>query len=314
MRFALFVGLLGCIAVVMVLRNGSEAVRTRTTRVEIRRGEAGEATPVHTNLTPETRAELTHELQISQIEKNGELGVYIQPLEGGPAYQYGPLQSGQTWSVIKVPLVLAYLRWRAEVTGKRDGSKALTPYARTEVQQTIRQSDNRAARHLYNQMSARYGLTGADARIERIFQDAGETGIRIPKTGLHAFGATVWRLSDAVKLFRALNDGELASHRDTAYLLKLMRTVSYQDSWGLKQAYGPDSRVAFKGGWGPSRAQYDLEQAGIVGGPNAGYVIAIMFHTNGRSPIRDAFAAGRSMFNAVAAIIAEQFPAGASRG
>src|SRR2546421_8132213 len=33
---------------------------------------------------------------------------------------------------------------------------------------------------------------------------------------------------------------------------------------------------------------------------NSGYVIAIMFHTNGRSPIRDAFAAGRSMFHPAA--------------
>ena len=88
-----------------------------------------------------------------------------------------------------------------------------------------------------------------------------------------------------------------------------MSRISERDSWGLKLAYGPHAPVAFKGGWGPSGAQWDLEQVGIVGHGDSGYVIAIMFHTNGNSPIRDAFVAGRSMFNAVASIIAEQIPA-----
>jgi Beta-lactamase enzyme family len=304
-RFALLIGLLGCLAVLMVVRNGSEAVRSRATRVEIQRS------PGRVNtLSPDTRTELTHEFRISQIEKNGALGVYIQPLEGGPSYQYGPLQSGRTWSVIKVPLVLAYLRWRASATGSRDGSTVLTSLEHATIEQAIRESDNRAARHLYNRMALRYGLNGADRRIERVFARAGETGITIPKTGLHAFGTTVWRLSEAADLFRALNDGELASKADTKYVLGLMSTISQRDSWGLRQAYGPTSRVAFKGGWAPAgRGQYDLEQVGIIGGGNNGYVIAIMFHTNGRSPIRDTFAAGRSMFTAAAQIIAEQFPA-----
>ena len=94
----------------------------------------------------------------------------------------------------------------------------------------------------------------------------------------------IWRLSDAVDLFRALNDGELASRADTDYVLGLMSTVIESDSWGLKEEY-PGSRVAFKAGWGPRDSQYDLEQVGIVGGGSSGYVMAIMFHTNGRSRI-----------------------------
>ena len=262
------------------------------------------------NLTPRTRAELTRELKISQIERNGELGVYVQPLEGGAPYRYGPLQAGRTWSVIKVPLVVAFLRWRAAANGVRNGSRVLTRYERGEIEQTIRNSDNRAARHLYNLMAQRFGLDGADGRIEEVFDAAGETGITIPKTGLHAFGTTVWRLSDAVDLFRALNDEELASRADTRYVLGLMRSISHEESWGLRQAYGPGPPVAFKGGWGPDgSAQWSLEQVGIVGGGNSGYVVAIMFHTNGRSPAPDAFAEGRSMFTAVASIIAQQIPA-----
>jgi hypothetical protein len=309
-RFALFAGLFGCVALALFW-SGSAAVRSRSpsTAVVVRPPGGPGAAPAH--LTPRTRAELTRELKISQIERNGELGVFVQPLEGGVAYSYGPLQSGRTWSVIKVPLVLAYLRWRAKAGGVRDGSRALTALERAELEQTIRDSDNRSARHLYERMARRFGLDGADGRIEKVFDAAGETGIRIPKTGLHAFGTTVWRLSDAVELFRALNDGELASRADTRYVLALMSRIRHRDSWGLKLAYGPGSRVAFKGGWGPDGGQWSLEQVGIVGGGNSGYVIAIMFHTNGRSPISDAFAAGRSMFNAVASIIAQQIPAAA---
>ena len=276
-------------------------------RVENERVEARQV--VHTRLRPQIRASLTRTLQQSQIEQYGKLGVLIQPLEGGPAYTYGPLQEGRTWSVIKVPLVLAYLRWRAEVKGTRDGSKTLRALEQNEILQTIRDSDNRSARHLYERMAAKFGLTGADARIERVFGDARETGIQIPKTGLHAFGTTVWRLRDAVDLFRALNDGELASPADTRYLLRLMRNISARDSWGLSRQYGGGSRVAFKGGWGSeSTGQWDLEQVGIVGSGNSGYVMAIMFHTKGRPETGDAFAEGRSMFDAVAAIIAAQIP------
>ena len=306
LRLALLLGLIGLIVVGIVLRGGSSADGTRSKSADAKRDEA---TLVHARLTADTRAELTRELKISQIEKNGLLGVYVQPVEGGPAYSYGQLQSGRTWSVIKVPIVVAYLKWRAGANGVRDGSRVLTTLQKNEIEQTIRDSDNRAARQLYNQMALRFGLNGADGRIEQVFDDAGETGITIPKTGLHAFGTTTWRLSDAVDLFRALNDGELASPADTRYVLRLMSRISERDSWGLKLAYGPHAPVAFKGGWGPSGAQWDLEQVGIVGHGDSGYVIAIMFHTNGNSPIRDAFVAGRSMFNAVASIIAEQIPA-----
>jgi hypothetical protein len=316
LRFALFVGLLGCMGVAVLLWSDSAAVRTRPRRPAVEAASRGPRahTPPAVTLTTRARAELTHALRISQIERNGELGLFVQPLEGGPAYSYGPLQSGRTWSVIKVPLVLAYLRWRAAATGLHDGSRALTAYERAQIEQAIRESDNRAARHLYEHMAQRFGLTGADRRIERIFRKAGETGIRVPKTGLHAFGATVWRLSDAAELFRALNDGELASRADTSYVLGLMSTISERESWGLKEAYGPGSRVAFKGGWGPDESsQWDLEQVGIVGAGSSGFVIAIMFHTNGNSPNPDRFDAGRSMFNAVAAIIAAQIPARPAR-
>jgi beta-lactamase family protein len=306
LRLALLLGLIGVIAVGLVLRGGSTADGTRSKAGDERRDEA---IKTRTRLTARTRAELTRELKISQIEKNGRLGVYVQPVEGGPAYTYGPLQSGRTWSVIKVPIVVAYLRWRAKEAGVPDGSRVLTTLEQNEIVQTIRDSDNRAARWLYDRMAASFGLDGADGRIERVFDSAGETGITIPKTGLHAFGTTTWRLADAVDLFRALNDGELASPADTRYVLGLMSKISERDSWGLKLAYGPHAPVAFKGGWGPNGSQWDLEQVGIVGRGDTGYVIAIMFHTNGNSPMPDAFAAGRSMFNAVASIIAEQIPA-----
>jgi len=310
LRLALLLGLIGVIAVGLVLRGGSSVDGTRAAADAKRRA----ALVPRVRLTSDTRAELTRELRISQIEKNGQLGVYVQPVEGGPAYAYGPLQSGRTWSVIKVPLVVAYLKWRADANGVRDGSRVLTTLDRNEIEQTIRDSDNRAARQLYDHMAMRFGLSGADRRIEEVFDSAGETGITIPKTGLHAFGTTTWRLSDAVDLFRALNDRELASRADTRYVLRLMSRISDRDSWGLKLAYGPHAPVAFKGGWGPNGAQWDLEQVGIVGHGDSGYVIAIMFHTNGNSPIRDAFLAGRSMFNAVASIIAEQIPATSSNG
>ena len=313
MRFALFVGLLGCLAVIGVMRSGS-AVRARQSSpaADVRTGPRAARVPLGANLTARTRAELTRALRVSQIERNGQLGVFVQPLEGGAAYRYGPLQSGRTWSVIKVPLVVAYIRWRAKANGVRDGSRTLTAFERAEIEQAIRDSDNRAARHLYERMAQRFGLDGADGHIEEVFDAAGETGITIPKTGLHAFGTTLWRLSDAAELFRALNDGELASRADTRYVLRLMGRISHRDRWGLSQAYGPTSHVAFKGGWGPDGgSQWSLEQVGIVGRGSSGYVIAIMFHTNGNSPTGDAFSAGRSMFTAVAAIIAAQIPAAA---
>src|SRR2546423_8488727 len=222
-RRALFVGLLGCIAVVVLLRSESADVSTGSAARAVASSHRPRAPA---NLTPRTRAELTRELKISQIERNGELGVHVQPLEGGAPYRYGPLQSGRTWSVIKVPLVVAFLRWRAAATGVRNGSRVLTPYERGEIEQTIRNSDNRAARHLYNLMAQRFGLDGADGRIEEVFDAAGETGITIPMTGLHAFVTTVWRLSGAVTLFLALYDVVLATPLYRRYMLGCMSSFS----------------------------------------------------------------------------------------
>ena len=174
LRLALLLGLIGVIAVGLVLRGGSAADGTRSKAAAEK---PDDAVVSHARLTPQTRAELTRELRISQIEKNGQLGVYVQPVEGGPAYAYGPLQSGRTWSVIKVPLVVAYLKWRADANGVRNGSRVLTTLERNEIEQTIRDSDNRAARQLYDHMAMRFGLSGADGRIEEVFDSAGETGI-----------------------------------------------------------------------------------------------------------------------------------------
>ena len=72
---------------------------------------------------------------------------------------------------------------------------------------------------------------------------------------------------------------------------------------------GGGQHVAFKGGWGSdATGQWDLEQVGIVGRDNRGYVMAIMFHTAGPSRTGDTFGDGRRMFDAVAAIIAAQIP------
>ena len=228
---------------------------------------------------------------LARLERRtpGELGVAIAPLRGGRIRTFGRLQTGRAWSAIKVPLAAAYLDHRPDPGAA----------GRSRVAATIRRSDNDAARHLWGDLAGSVGGEGARLRIERMLRRAGDRRTVVSSY----YGSTTWRLSDALRTYRALARGELLGPDATAYLLRLMRTLDPATRWGFARHSG-----AAKGGWGPDAAgRYLVEQVAIVRTDDGAYVVAVMVRTlRPREPGEDAFRIATRTIDRVAAVVTER--------
>jgi len=149
-------------------------------------------------------------------------------VDDGPATQVGSLTSGAAWSTIKVPLAIA----------------ALTRGTEPLVERAITESDNDAARALWESLGPPATAAGA---VERVLASAGDTDTRVetdvvlpPYT---SFGQTEWTLA-AQRRFAAGLTGALGAEP----VLELMRRVIPEQRWGLARV---DPGAAIKGGWGP---------------------------------------------------------------
>lgn len=202
------------------------------------------------------------------------VGVAIASVRGGPIRVSGTLREGQAWSAIKVPLAAAFLDARAKSTGAVNGASALSARERAWLRRALTRSDNKAASRLFWRLAGgRAHPERGRARLAATLERAGDRTTRVRVQ----FGTTVWRLEDAVRVYRRLAAGCLLGQRDTRYLLQLMRQVQPSERWGVPQAVHPSSAVAFKGGWGPdSNRRWLVEQIAIFGRGLDAKVIAVM--------------------------------------
>jgi hypothetical protein len=243
-----------------------------------------------------------------------EIGIAVAPVRDGPTVAVGELRSGRASSVMKVPLIVAFLNWRREAREAADGASLLRHHERRFAEAAITRSSNVAARRLHTLMAISLGAAGARHEVEKTLRAARDTRTTLPSrvnsaTGLVEIGTTTWRLTDALGFFRQLARGSLLPPSDTAYVMALLRDIDEKDRWGVADAFPPDTALAFKGGWGRQADQrWLVEQVAVVGGDESAYVLAVMakpsFRVASGADLRP-FYAGQRLVREAAAAVAE---------
>lgn len=199
-----------------------------------------------------------------QKEIGAKAGVAFIPLfgENRTVTKFGDLQSGDAWSTIKAPIVLAAMR---------ENGGVLT----SDMQNAITNSDNAAAEKVWKDLGD--GQTAA-GKVEAVLREFGDTTTQVnsatpaPVGGIQpsAYGQTQWALENQLQFM-----SHLSQDPNGAQILGAMSQVSPDQQWGLGQL-GDGSQ--FKGGWGPSGpdGEYMTRQMGIVDGPGGQYAVAAM--------------------------------------
>jgi hypothetical protein len=213
--------------------------------------------------------------------ERGELGVALAPVGEGRVHTGGELLQGRAWSAIKVPLVAAFLKFRAEEEDVDAGVGVLSMRDRKRIDRALTRSNNEAASDLYGVMVRAEGNESARSRVQAALRTAGDRGTVVATR----YGTTTWRLADALGYFRALSRGCALPAPDTLLVLSYMSRVVRSHRWGVPAAAGVGTPVAFKGGWGPGDdLRWLVEQIAIVGHGDSAYVVALMAHTPVRAP------------------------------
>ncbi|MDQ6834900.1 MAG: class A beta-lactamase-related serine hydrolase [Actinomycetota bacterium] len=188
-------------------------------------------------------------------------------------YGYRPNHREWSASVVKAMLLVTYLDRRSVAhRALRRGEKAV-------LGPMIRISDN------------------ADA--QQIFDIVGRSGLqalarRVAMTGFAAspiWGQTEITARDQTRFFLHI-DGYVA-HRHRSYAMRLLRSISAQDRWGIGKLVPRGWKLYFKGGWGYGTGLLDHQVALLARGC-AGVSIAVLTmydgsHGYGKSTLRGIF-------------------------
>ena len=164
-------------------------------------------------------------------------------------------------SVLKAMLLVAYL----DLPSVR--GRPLRPADRALLGPMIRRSDNAAAGKVL-------GIVGS-ARLRRLARRAGMRRFT-PVTG-------VWGLSriDAADQTRyLLRIDTLTPIRHRAYALRLLRTITPSQRWGIARVKPAGWRLYFKGGWGSGTGWVDHQVALLTRGDER-VSVAILTHLDG---------------------------------
>jgi hypothetical protein len=197
--------------------------------------------------TPDLAAELAAAVAGIEAETGATLGVALLAAGADPTalVSAGTWVSGRAWSTIKVPITIAAL--------DAGGSGAAAVLA-------ITQSDNAAARQLWNSLGDREAAAAATEAVLAADPAQTTTVERIP------FGHTVWDLAAQARFAAAFPTSAGAER-----VWELMAQIDPSQSWGLGRFDG----AHFKGGWSPDQDGYVVRQFGQVPLPTGCAAIAI---------------------------------------
>ena len=144
-------------------------------------------------------------------------------------------QTSTTESMVKSWLAADYLAG-LERTGRDLGN-----YARHQIRDAIRVSDDAAAEWLYRSR-------GGDATIRRMIDTCQLTGTKV-----HPGNWALTRITaqDSARLGRCVADGTASGQRWRDWLLWEMRQVAPSNGFGIREAFTPEAagRIAVKNGW-----------------------------------------------------------------
>jgi beta-lactamase class A len=194
---------------------------------------------------------------------------------GGRLYGYRTARTAPSASVLKAMLMIAYLNRRGVRSRalRRSDLALLTPM--------IRRSDNRTAYRIRVLVGA-----GGLYRIAR-------------KVGMRRFAAAPagsWGLSritaaDQTRFFLELERFVVPRHRATA--LRLLRTITRSQRWGIGEVTPKGWTAYFKGGWGSGTGAIDNQVALLTRGDERVSVAVLTTadgsHAYGKATLRGVF-------------------------
>jgi hypothetical protein len=162
-------------------------------------------------------------------------------------YGFRAERPARSASVVKAMLLVAYLR-QASV---RD--RALTPAERALLGPMIRVSDNDAANRVFGVVGTP-GLLGV----------ARAAGMRSFVSGDGSWGASLVTAADQTRFFGRIDLRVPPRHRGDA--MRLLRSISPAQRWGVAQVRPAGWALYFKGGWGSGSGAVDHQVALLTRG------------------------------------------------
>jgi hypothetical protein len=213
---------------------------------------------------------------VSDAADGAEVGVAVQALGDGRAVTAGVLQTGEAWSTMKVPVVLARYRLAASRNESAQEVDGLAKRALTA-------SDNAAAEELFADIVAAEGTVAqASDYVEQVLRQAGDRATVVndvrSRPEFSIFGQTRWSLTDGARFFRALANRCVEPFGAGEKVVGLLGRVISSQRWGAGHADFDDATTELKGGWGPGvDGRYLVRQFAIVRtASGAGFVLGTM--------------------------------------
>jgi hypothetical protein len=198
--------------------------------------------------------------------KPGYLGLIVRDRQTGAVWRTGtPEHVMWTSSTIKLAIATSLLE-RA-----RTGEVTLDDAARQQMAAMLGVSDNDAADALWK----RYGKDGMVPRFQQVY---GMTGLTFVPGSPRYWGFMKASAEDLQRLMSYVLDKLNPADRD--YIVGAMRHVGQIQQWGVWAA-GPAAQPGTKDGWSiesdPGGKHWCTSAVGFAG-PNARYVVAVMYH------------------------------------
>lgn len=191
--------------------------------------------------------------------RGGNISAAALDLNSGATYLYRPGNPEQTASIIKVD-ILATLLHETQAGGGLSADQQGVATAMIEA------SDNNAATTLWNEAGGASAVQAFDYQA-----GMGQTAVNV------AWGLTTTTPLDQLKLLRVVMlPNHLLSLASREYEYELMRHVISVDTWGVTAGLGVGATVAFKNGWLPRSAGWQVNSIGDVKGSGRHYLIAVM--------------------------------------
>jgi beta-lactamase class A len=162
-------------------------------------------------------------------------------------------------SVLKAMLLVAYAR--------QARTRAFTPAEKALLGPMIRRSDNPAANTIFTRVGT--------ARLQRLATTA---GMRRFRAASPIWGNSQITARDQTRFFLRIDS--LLPRRHRAYGLRLLRTITPSQRWGIGEVELPDWRVYFKGGWGSGTGRVD-HQVALLLKPGRRLAVAVLTADNG---------------------------------
>jgi beta-lactamase class A len=266
-RLTLF-GAIASLALAAPLTSESAAARSRHGR------------PTSKCLVPGTRHtidQLWHpDMRAAIAYAHGRVGdiAFAVRTNGGAFYGYRPNHQEWSASVVKAMLLVTYL------DEPYVRHRALTASEKGVLGPMIRISDNADAQQIFDTV----GQSGLAAL-------AGRVGMSHFATN-PIWGETDITARDQTKFFLHIDGYVVPRHR--AYAMRLLRSISPQDRWGIGELAPNGWKLYFKGGWGYGTGLLDHQVALLVRGcARVSMAVLTMYdgsHPYGKATLKGIFA------------------------